>query len=107
MLSTSGQSGPALKPDCLHTGTEMKPVVGSSNHLDAGNNLKISNMIGAAVLMPVKLGRPSPVVLPTQTTMQYFLVKPTAQPSRKPKLVPVFQAMRCAEENNPHKPSSP
>src|ERR1041385_8955270 len=64
------------------------------------NNLKMSNMTGAAVDTPVKPGLPSPSAFPIQTMTTYFGVHPTAHPSRNPKLVPVFHAIRCEEENS-------
>src|SRR3712207_5262551 len=64
-------------------------------------------MMGAAVLIPVSSGRPSPSAFPPHVTTQYCGVSPTAQPSLKPKLVPVFQAILCAELNRFQSPSSP
>src|SRR6185437_16666862 len=107
IVSTSGQSIPALKPLCLHTGIKAKLFEGFENHFDAGNSLKISNMIGAEVCTPISPALPSPSVLPVHTATTYFGVMPIAQASRKPKLVPVFQAICCDEENSCHNPSSP
>ena len=56
---------------------------------------------------PVRPGRPSPLALPTQTATVWRLLLPTAQPSRKPQLVPVFQAMRRLDAKLRQWPSSP
>src|SRR4030095_7182964 len=77
------------------------------NGFELGNSRKISNSNGAAVCTPIRPGLPSPSALPTHTATTYLDVTPTAQPSRKPKLVPVVHAIRCEEENCCHNPSSP
>ncbi|PGH39207.1 MAG: hypothetical protein CRN43_10600 [Candidatus Nephrothrix sp. EaCA] len=98
----------ALKPDARHTFIVIKFPMGGRNHREeGGNSLKISNMTGAAAFRPINSGRPSPVVLPVQTNTPYAGVTPIAQPSLKPKLVPVFQAMRCDALKESHSPSSP
>ena len=66
---------------------------GVSNQVVLGNLSKTENIIGAAILVPVKPGRPSPSALPTQTTVTYSGVIPIAQASLCPKLVPVFHAI--------------
>src|SRR5690606_34592669 len=50
-------------------------------------------MSGAAAVAPVSPGRPFPLALPTQTPTVKREVLPTDQASRKPQLVPVFQAI--------------
>src|SRR6185295_3414189 len=50
-------------------------------------------MSGAAASVPVRPGLPSPSAFPTQTPTAYSALTPTDHASRKPKLVPVFQAM--------------
>ena len=61
---------------------------------------------GAAARVPTRPARPSPLALPVQTVTAYSGVHPLAQASRKPKLVPVFQATGLGEVNLAMAPSS-
>src|ERR1700741_5259333 len=63
-------------------------------------------MIGAAACTPTNPGLPSPSALPTHTATTYLGVTPIPHASLKPKLVPVFHAIRWDELNCSHKPSS-
>src|SRR5664279_5268678 len=107
MVSTSGQSIFARKPLSLQTGIKAKLFCGFENHFDEGSSRKISNMIGAEVCTPISPALPSPSVLPVHTATTYLGVIPIAHASLKPKLVPVFHAICCEEENSCHNPSSP
>lgn len=79
---------------------------GGVNHLTGLITFTRSNNIGAATVTPVSPGLPSPSAFPAQTPITYSGVVPTAQASRNPKLVPVFQA-RLGEEEKYYQPDSP
>ena len=96
----------ALYPDRRQIGMRTISVSGFLKKLRSSKRLKISNSNGAAAPIPVSPGRPSPSALPTQTATTYLGVRPIAQPSRLPKLVPVFQAILCDDENKAQAASS-
>ena len=87
------QFSEAISPLLWQTNTSSMFSYGVSNHEVFGNFSKTENIIGAAILVPVSPGRPSPSAFPTQTTVTYSGVIPIAQASLCPKLVPVFHAI--------------
>src|SRR5664280_1596447 len=104
--SVSGQSGPARQPLREHVFIIVSSSSGRTNHFTGPITLTRSKSMGAAAVTPVSPGLPSPSALPAHTPMTYSGVVPTAQASRKPKLVPVFQARLGDDEKYCH-PSSP